>query len=67
MAIMLWIGGAVGFIAQMPQLGIAICSKRKRTGVPTRKNPMNTMPTMSFGYQKKPAGHISTIRQSSPP
>ena len=24
MAIMLWIGGAVGFIAQMPQLGIAI-------------------------------------------
>lgn len=24
MAIMLWIGGAVGFIAQMPQLGIAV-------------------------------------------
>jgi P-type Ca2+ transporter type 2C len=24
MAIMLWIGGAVGFLAQMPQLGIAI-------------------------------------------
>ncbi len=30
MAILLWVGGIIGFAAQMPQLGLAIWSVKKK-------------------------------------
>ena len=41
--------------------------KQKNLKVQILKNPMNTVLTMSFGYQKKPDGHICKLRLSSHP